>query len=187
MSGGRSSLVLAVALALSCGGGSFPRDTTATNGRADDPWLEGERCSPGPNDDTALRIETTEVGTGKVVGDGETVRVHYVARLADGTVVHDTRADGAPIELILGSTKIICGFERGLLGMRAGEQRRVSVPWPLAFGEGGKPPTVPARSDVTFVVDLFLPADPSLEHGSGPARPPASRGGGGAGRGAGGH
>jgi hypothetical protein len=187
-SGPYASAMLVAVLALSCGGGSFPRDTTAADGRADDPWLEGgERCVPGSHDDTGIRIESIEAGTGKAVGDGETVRVHYVARLPDGTVVHDTRSDGSPIELIIGSTKIICGFERALVGMHAGEQRRVSVPWRFAFGESGKLPAVPARSDLVFVIDLFLPADPSLEHGSGPARPPTSRGGGGAGRGPGGH
>ena len=160
--------LLATTFSLSCGGGSFPRDTTARNGRADDPYLEGgERCAPGSNDNQGLRIETIEAGTGKTVGEGETVRVHYVAQLPNGTVVHDTRLDGAPIELIIGSTKVICGFERALVGMKAGEQRRVSVPWQQAFGESGKPPTVPARSELVFVVDLFLPADPGAGRGSG--------------------
>jgi peptidylprolyl isomerase len=128
-----------------------------------------------------LRIETTEAGTGKVVGDGESVRIHYVARLPDGTVLHDTRQNGAPIEIVIGSTKVVCGVEKALTGMRAGEQRRVSVPWQLAFGEAGKSPEVPARTDLVFLIDLYLPADPTLEHGSGPVRPPSSRGGGGRG------
>jgi hypothetical protein len=172
---------LAALLVLSCGAGPFPRETTADDARADDPWLEGgERCAPGFHDDTGLRIEGLAAGIGKAVGDGQEVRVHYVARLPDGRIVHDTRHDGAPIEIIIGSTKIICGFERALLGMHAGEQRRVTVPWQLAFGESGKPPDVPARTDVTFVIDLFLPAVTELENGSRPSNP--ARGGGGRGR-----
>jgi hypothetical protein len=72
------------------------------------------------------------------------------------------------------------GFEKGLLGMRAREQRRFTVPWGLAFGEEGKPPDVPPRTEVTFVVDLFRPAVSELSNGSPPANP--ARGGGGRGR-----
>jgi len=179
------STLLATAIVVSCGGAAFPRETTANNARTDDPWLEGERCGEGAHGDAGLHVETLEIGPGKVVGDGQTVRVHYVAQLPDGTVVHDTRADGPPIEMIIGSTKLICGFERALAGMHAGEQRRVRVPARLAFGDAGKPPQVPGGSDLVFVIDLFLPADPVLEQGGGPVRPPSSRGGGG--RGAPGH
>jgi peptidylprolyl isomerase len=122
-----------------------------------------------------------EAGSGAAVGDGQEVRVHYVARLPNGTVLHDTRHEGAPIEIIIGSTKIVCGFEKALLGMHAGEQRRVSVPWRLAFGESGRAPDVPPRTDLTFVIDLFLPAVSALENGSPPPNP--VRGGGGGGRG----
>ena len=179
------TILFVTALALSCGA-PLPRETTASNTRTDDLWLEGQRCPAGFHDDAALGIEQVEAGTGRVVGDGVTVRVHYVAQLPNGTVLHDTRKDGAPIQIIIGSTPIICGFERGLLGMRAGEQRRVTVPWNLAFGELGKPPDVPAKTDLVFLVDLFVPADPSDEHGGGAVRPTPARGGGG-GRGPGGH
>ena len=176
-----AATIIAVSLDLSCGG-ALPRQTTATDTRADDPWLEGPRCPSGSQDDPGLRIEELEAGTGKAVGDGEEVRVHYVARLPDGTMIHNTRHDGAPIEIIIGSTKIICGFEKALLGMHAGEQRRVTVPWRLAFGEDGRPPDVPPRTDLVFVIDLFLPAVSALENGSRPANPNAGRGGGGRGR-----
>jgi hypothetical protein len=166
---------IAASLALSCAGAPFPRETRAFDGRTDDPWLEGERCPAGPRDDTGLRIEEVEAGSGKVAGDGETVRVHYVAKLPDGTIVHDTRHDGPPVEVIIGSTKMICGFDRALLGMRAGEQRRVSVPWRLAFGESGRPPDVQPRTDLVFVIDLFVPAYRGVEQTSRPTNP-ASRG-----------
>ena len=100
-----------------------------------------------------------------------TVRVHYVASLADGTVLHDSHEGNVPSEIIYGSTKTICGFERALDGMSPGEQRRVRVPWSLAFGENGRPPEVPARADSVFVIDLYLPADVVMENGSRPVNP----------------
>jgi len=173
--------VIALALGLSCGGAPFPRETTASNTRVDDPWLEGQRCPAGFQDSGNLRIETLEPGPGKAVGDGETVRVHYTARRADGATAHDTREGGSPpIEIVIGSTHVICGFERALLGMHAGERRRVLVPWQLAFGETGKLPDVPPRTDLVFQIDLYLPALVTTEPGSTPVRP-TTRGGGGRG------
>jgi hypothetical protein len=170
---------------LACGGAPFPRETVATNARIDDPWLLGARCPSGPAADlTGMRIEDLAAGSGKMVGDGDTVRVHYVARLADGTVVHDTDHDTPPIEMIIGSTKVICGFEKGLIGMHAGAQRRITVPARLAFGDEGKPPSVPPGSSLVFVVDLFVPAELSSVELRSPGKAPAAgRGGGGGGAG----
>jgi peptidylprolyl isomerase len=174
----QASIIAATLLGLSCGGATFPRETTASDARADDLWLEGgERCAAGSQDDTGLRIEEVEPGSGKAVGDGQEVRVHYVARLPDGAIIHDTRHEGPPIEIIIGSTKIICGFEKALLGMHAGAQRRVSVPWRLAFGESGRSPDVPPRTDLVFVIDLFLPAVSALENGAPPPIPVRAGGG----------
>jgi hypothetical protein len=168
---------LASSLALSCAGPQVSgRQTTASNARGDDPWLAGERCAADTPDSPAPRIEVLAAGTGEPVTPGVTVRVHYVVSLADGTVVHDSHEGNLPSEIILGSTKTICGFERALLGMRPGEQRRAVIPWSLAFGESGRPPEIPPRSDLTLVVDLYLPADVVSGHGM----PPVNPGGGGA-------
>jgi hypothetical protein len=43
-------------------------------------------------------------------------------------------------EIIGSAKKTMCGFDRALVGMRPGEQRRVTVPWQLAFGDAGRPP-----------------------------------------------
>jgi FKBP-type peptidyl-prolyl cis-trans isomerase len=84
--------------------------------------------------------------------------------------LHDTQS-GAPHEIIVGSTRAFCGFERALVGMLPGEQRRVFVPWTLAFGEAGRPPIVPPRSDLVLVIDLFTPGGAESSSGAGPARP----------------
>lgn len=157
--------------ALACAGAPFPRQTRADNARTDDPWLAGDTCPPHL-DDTGVQVEEIEAGSGAAVGMGETVRVHYTATARDGAKLHDTHDGGPPIEIVIGSTKTICGFEKGIVGMRPGGQRRVIVPWRLAFGESGRSPDVEPKTDLIFVVDLFLPADPAAHNGTGPPRPP---------------
>jgi peptidylprolyl isomerase len=168
----RTALCLVVAgLGASCAGASFPRETHASTARSDDPWLEGERCAPDAQDSSDLRIEDLEAGSGRPVERGETVRVHYVAALSSGTTLHDTRDHGVPSEIIIGSTKTICGFEKALVGMSPGGQRRVFVPWRLAFGENGRAPDIQPRTDLVFVIDLYLPAETAFQPGAPPVNP----------------
>jgi hypothetical protein len=166
------ALALAASLTLSCAGPqTYGRQTTIGVARSDDPWLVGDRCTPDTPATPAPRVEVLAQGTGEPVGQGVTVRVHYVAALTDGTILRDSHEDSMPSEVVLGSTKTICGFERALLGMRPGEQRRVVVPWSLAFGEAGRPPQIPPRADLVFLVDLYLPANVVIDHGAPPANP----------------
>jgi hypothetical protein len=171
------AVLLAQSLTLACGAGPTGRQTTAANARGDDPWLAGEGCTANAPDRPGPRIETLAEGTGRPVEIGETVRVHYVASVPGGAVLHDSHEGGIPSEIILGSTKTICGFERALLGMRPGEQRRVLVPWSLAFGETGRPQEIPPRTDVVFVIDLYLPANAVLDNSAPPPLNPARGGG----------
>jgi hypothetical protein len=176
---GLAGLALSFGALLSCGAAPHYRKTYADNGRIDDPWLEGARCTEETRAMRGLQVETVEEGTGAPVSDGETVRVRYVARLTTGEVVHDTGETTIPIEIVVGSTPTICGFERALLGMRAGERRRATVPWQLAFSDAGRPPELPPRADLVFQIDLYRPAVVGTEHGAPPSRPAPAGGGGG--------
>jgi hypothetical protein len=169
--------LLAVLLTVSCGAGPSGRETTTSQARGDDPWLVGARCAPDTPAEPSPRVEVLEAGTGQPVGPGMTVRVHYVASLPGGAVLHDSHTDSLPSEIVIGSTPILCGLERALVGMRPGEQRRVLVPWSLAFGDLGRPPEIPPRADLVFVIDLYLPADAPNELGMPPTNPGARGGG----------
>jgi FKBP-type peptidyl-prolyl cis-trans isomerase len=166
-----------VAILVGCGGPGLPPQTQSADARTDDPWLEGEPCAPVGQVDGGLRIEEQAEGVGREIERGDTVRVHYTAQLVSGATVHDTRADGPPIEIVLGSTRTICGFQRALFGMKAGGKRRVTLPAALAFGDTGRPPTVPPGSDLVLIVEPFWPADPPASRGGTPANraPPAGR------------
>jgi hypothetical protein len=162
--------ILFAFVTISCGPPPIPaRQTTANNARSDDPWLVGPRCSSDTPTDADIRVQVLAEGMGSAVTPGMTVRAHYVASLPDGQKIHE--AEDMPSEIILGSTKTICGFERALVGMRPGEQRRVDVPWKLAFGEEGRPPEIPPRADLVFLIDLYLPADLVVQGGGPPPNP----------------
>jgi peptidylprolyl isomerase len=65
---------------------------------------------------------------------GDTVRVHYTGRLADGQVF-DSSEGGEPLEFTLGTGQVIKGFEDGVEGMAIGEEKQVEIESDNAYGE----------------------------------------------------
>ncbi len=66
--------------------------------------------------------------------NGDTVRVHYVGRLDDGTVFDSSR-EREPLEFTVGSGEVIPGFEQAVEGMEVGEARQTRVEAGEAYGE----------------------------------------------------
>lgn len=64
---------------------------------------------------------------------GDTVRVHYIGTLSDGTEF-DSSAQGGPIEVTLGGGQVIAGFENALLGMAEGDKKDVTLEPGDAYG-----------------------------------------------------
>jgi peptidylprolyl isomerase len=64
---------------------------------------------------------------------GDTVKVRYTGRLADGTVFDASPAE-RPLRFILGKKEVIAGFETAVTGMYMGESRTVTIPPEQAYG-----------------------------------------------------
>ncbi len=78
---------------------------------------------------------------------GDVVKVDYVGQLENG-IVFDTsikseaekaglplRESYAPLEFTVGSGQLIKGFDSGVVGMKQGEQKTVTIPASEAYGE----------------------------------------------------
>lgn len=77
--------------------------------------------------------QTDAQGSAAVVASGKTVKVHYVVT-ADGKMHESTRGI-EPLQFTVGSKQVIPGFERGLLGMKAGEKKSFSVSPDEGYGQ----------------------------------------------------
>lgn len=64
---------------------------------------------------------------------GDTVRVHYMGKLDDGTVF-DTTMTHEPVEFTIGARQVIPGFEQAVIGLEPGESITVRVPALKGFG-----------------------------------------------------
>jgi len=87
--------------------------------------------------------------------NGQEVIVHYDGRLLDGTPFDSSYRRGAPFTFRLGTGAAIQGWDEAFLTMRKGEKRTLIVPYWLAYGTSGRPPTIPPRATLVFEVELI--------------------------------
>lgn len=98
--------------------------------------------------------EDIVIGTGEEVKAGDTLKVHYVGTLTDGTKFDSSRDRGEPFEFTLGVGDVIAGWDQGLLGMKIGGIRKLTIPASLGYGEVEKP-NIPANSTLIFEVEVL--------------------------------
>jgi peptidylprolyl isomerase len=95
------------------------------------------------------------VGTGETALPGKTVTVRYLGVHYDGKVFDSTFDPGdSAFSFILGSERVIQGWDKGLIGMREGGRRQLVIPPDLAYGDFGQGPIKPGET-LVFVVDLI--------------------------------
>lgn len=97
-----------------------------------------------------LGVEDVTVGNGAAVVTGDTVTVSYV-----GTFTSGTQFDAGKITFRVGAGAVIKGWDQGMVGMRVGGKRRLTVPPSLAYGSAGNT-TIPGNSTLKFEIDLLL-------------------------------
>jgi peptidylprolyl isomerase len=101
-----------------------------------------------------LVTEDITKGKGESVQKGDTVTVHYIGRLRDGTEFDNSYRTGKPYTFKIGSGKVIQGWDQGIIGMQVGGKRILVVPAELAYGNKQVGP-IPANSSLIFAVELL--------------------------------
>lgn len=102
-----------------------------------------------------LQIEDIQEGTGAEAVNGALISVHYTGTLEDGTVFDSSRTSGVPFEFALGQGQVIAGWDQGVLGMKVGGKRKLTIPSSLAYGDNGIPGTIPPKATLIFEVELM--------------------------------
>ncbi len=127
-----SVLVLAL-MAAACGGDDS--DAARDDGAA----AVTTTTTAGATTTTAGATTTTAtpqpVEDGSVAREGDSVAVHYIGTLDDGTVFDESRPRGSTLDFVIGTGGMIAGFDQGVRGMVAGETRTVRIEPADAYGE----------------------------------------------------
>jgi FKBP-type peptidyl-prolyl cis-trans isomerase len=101
-----------------------------------------------------VKYETLKEGTGDELKPGVVALVHYVGTLENGTPFDSSRAKGEPLKAVLGTGRLIKGWEEALPGMKVGEIRKLFIPAAMAYRDQSKP-GIPANSNLVFEVELL--------------------------------
>lgn len=105
---------------------------------------------------SGLSIETLQEGTGeRTTKKEDTVEVHYVGTLSDGTKFDSSRDRGKPFSFTIGAGQVIRGWDEGLLGMKVGEKRKLTIPPDMGYGSRGAGETIPPNATLLFEIELL--------------------------------
>lgn len=107
-----------------------------------------------PSSTPRLQIEDLQVGTGEAAKTGDVVEVHYTGRFPDGKEF-DTSVGKEPYAFKLGAGRVIKGWDEGVVGMRVGGKRKLTVPPEMAYGKRGYPPDIPPDATLLFDIELL--------------------------------
>lgn len=102
-----------------------------------------------------MTIETIKEGNGPAITNGQTAVVQYEGKLQDGSIFDSTaKHGGRAFEFPLGAGMVIKGWDQGVLGMKVGETRLLTIPPELGYGANGYPPIIPQNATLIFTVTL---------------------------------
>jgi FKBP-type peptidyl-prolyl cis-trans isomerase FkpA len=117
---------------------------------------------------SGLVFKTITPGNGASPGPTDRVTVHYEGRLIDGTVFDSSRKRNMPATFPLNG--VIKCWTEGVGKMKVGEKAQLVCPSSIAYGDSGRPPTIPGGATLIFDVEL-LSIQPS-NVASAPPSPP---------------
>jgi len=107
-----------------------------------------------------LIIEDVTIGEGEKAVVGKRVMMHATGTLEDGTIFDTSYTEAHPYIFTLGENKVIEGWERGLIGMREGGQRILTIPPRMAFGTESSE-IIPVNATVIYEIELLEVDNPN--------------------------
>ena len=111
---------------------------------------------PGGDIPFELGIDDLVVGEGDEATAGRKVTVHYVGvSFLTGDEFDASWNRGRPFQFKLGKGQVIPGWDQGVLGMRVGGRRKLTIPSALGYGARGAGGVIKPNEPLVFVVDLL--------------------------------
>jgi FKBP-type peptidyl-prolyl cis-trans isomerase len=101
-----------------------------------------------------LQIKDVVVGTGAEAKTGDTVSVNYLGTFTDGTKFDSSYDRHQPFEFHLGAGEVIQGWDLGVVGMKVGGKRELTIPPELGYGNRATG-SIPPNSILHFTVELL--------------------------------
>ena len=95
----------------------------------------------------------SDIATTRAVKAGDSVSVHYVGTLVNGTKFDSSIDRGEPITFVVGAGQLIKGFDDGVVGMKVGEKKKLTISPEMGYGSQQVGP-IPPNSTLIFEVEI---------------------------------
>ena len=105
--------------------------------------------------ESGLKYIDVLVGTGREAVAGNLATVHYTGWLTNGTKFDSSVERRDPFSFPIGSGKVIKGWDEGVVGMKVGGKRKLTVPPQLGYGTRGAGGVIPPNATLIFDVELL--------------------------------
>ncbi|MDP2741410.1 MAG: FKBP-type peptidyl-prolyl cis-trans isomerase [bacterium] len=114
-----------------------------------------QKINPVSYEIQGMKIDILKEGTGEASKKGDVVFVHYVGTLKNGQKFDSSIDRDQPFSFTLGENMVIQGWELGVLGMKVGEKRKLTIPPELGYGNQGAGGVIPPVSTLIFEIELI--------------------------------
>jgi FKBP-type peptidyl-prolyl cis-trans isomerase len=105
--------------------------------------------------ESGLVYEDVIEGSGAEAASGQHVTVHYTGWLTDGKKFDSSKDRNDPFQFHLGMRHVISGWDEGVLGMKVGGTRKLTIPPELGYGARGAGGVIPPNATLVFEVELL--------------------------------
>jgi FKBP-type peptidyl-prolyl cis-trans isomerase len=108
---------------------------------------------------SGLEYKDLKIGSGVEAKPGDTATIHFVGWIDEngkrGREIYNSRKERKPVSFVIGSDKVLQGWNEGVIGMKAGGTRLLRIPPELGYGEKAVEDVVPSDSYLQFIIELF--------------------------------
>ncbi|MFA5013211.1 MAG: FKBP-type peptidyl-prolyl cis-trans isomerase [Candidatus Paceibacterota bacterium] len=129
-------------------------NVTVNNNIEGDTPIEDNNQNTNQMPEQQLKIEILAQGTGVGAERGDKLTVNYLGTLENGHKFDSSYDRGQPYQFQLGVGQVIDGWDEGLLGMKVGEKRKLTIPPEMGYGARAMN-LIPANSTLIFTVELL--------------------------------
>ncbi|GBE09331.1 FK506-binding protein [bacterium BMS3Bbin11] len=105
--------------------------------------------------DSGLKYDDITEGDGDIATAGQMVTVHYTGWLTDGNKFDSSKDRNDPFKFKLGAGNVIRGWDEGVVGMKIGGTRKLTIPANLGYGTQGAGGVIPPNATLVFEVELL--------------------------------
>jgi len=105
------------------------------------------------------RYRDLQPGSGEIAAPGDIATMHFTGWLDDngrkGREIYNSRSEGTPVSFVIGTDRVMPGWNDGIVGMQPGGRRLLFLPPALAYGAKGVQGIVPPDASLILIIELL--------------------------------